>query len=62
MNDEFKRLSAIQPYTNIKFNLNKTLKDVPKREIKDRSLMMNKMRNCINEFKHDSASHSWSTF
>ena len=61
MNDEFKRLSAFKPYKNIKFNLDRTLKDVPKKEIKDRSLM-NTMRDCVNEFKRDGASHSWSTF
>jgi len=41
MDDEFKRLSAIKPYKNVKFNLDRTLKDVPKREINDRSLINN---------------------
>ena len=61
MDDEFKRLSAIKPYKNIKFNLDRTLKDVPKKKINDNSLM-NTIRNCVNEFKRDGASHSWSTF
>ena len=61
MNDEFKRLSAIKPYKNVKFNLDRTLKDVPKKKINDRSLM-NTIRNCVNEFKRDGASHTWSTF
>ena len=55
-------LSAIKPWKNVKFNINKNLKDVPKKEIKDRSLLMNTMRDCVNEFKRDGASHSWSTF
>ena len=32
-----------------------------KKEINDRSLI-NKMRECVNEFKRDGALHSWSTF
>jgi hypothetical protein len=31
MNEEFKRLSAIKPWKNIKFNLERTLIDVPKK-------------------------------
>jgi len=61
MDDELKRLSAIKPYKNIKFNLDRTLKDVPKRKIKDRRLM-NTIHNYVNEFKRDRASHIWSTF
>ena len=56
MNNEFKRLSAIKPYKNIKFNLDRTLKDVPKKKINDNSLM-NTICNCVNEFKRDGASH-----
>ena len=61
MTEEFERLSAIKPYKSVKFNLDRTLEDVPKEKINDRALI-NKIRDCINEFKHDGASHSWSTF
>ena len=61
MTEEFERLSAIKPFKNVKFNLDRTLENVPKRAITDRALK-NKIRDCINEFKHDGASHSWSTF
>ena len=54
-------LSAIEPYTSVKFNLDRTIKDTPKRKIGDRSLL-NTIRACVNEFKRDGASHSWSTF
>ena len=58
---EFERLSAIKPWKNVKFNLDRVLKDVSKRVINDRSLI-NKIRDCVNEFKCDEASRSWSTF
>ena len=47
--------------TKIKFNLDRTLKDVPKWAINDFSLIKT-IRDCAAEFKHDGASHSWSTF
>ena len=61
MTEEFERLSAIKPWKNVKFNLDRVLKDVPKAIINDTSLI-NKIRDCVNEFKRDGASHSWSTF
>ena len=36
--EEFKRLAAIKHYKNVKFNLDRTLKDMPKRAINDNSL------------------------
>ena len=61
MTEEFERLSAIKPYKSVKFNLDRAIEDVPKKKINDRALI-NKIRDCINEFKRDGASHSWSTF
>ena len=61
MDEEFKRLAEIEGYKNVKFNLDRTLKDVPKRAINDRTLL-NKIREGAIEFKRDGASHSWSTF
>ena len=58
---EFERLAAIKRYKNVKFNLDRTLKDVPKRAVTDKALL-NKIRECAAEFKHDGASHTWSTF
>ena len=57
MKEEFERLSAIKTFKNVKFNFDRVLKDVPKQAINDRSLI-NKIRDCINEFKRDGASHS----
>lgn len=61
MNEEFERLSAIKPWKNIKFNLDRTLENVPKENVDNRSLLK-KIRDCVNEFKQDGASHTWSTF
>jgi hypothetical protein len=58
---EFERLSAIKPSKNIKFNLDRPLKNNLKRAIADRSLI-NKIRDCAAEFKRDGASNTWSTF
>ena len=58
---EFERLSAIKPSKNVKFNLDRPLKNAIKKAITDRSLI-NKIRDCVDEFKRDGASHSWSTF
>ena len=58
---EFERLSAIKPWKNVKFNIDRVSKDVPKALIDDRNLI-NRIRDGVNEFKHDVASHSWSTF
>ena len=61
MNEEFKRLSAIKPRKNIKFNLDRTLEGVQKSRIGNRELIR-KIKECADEFKQDGASHTWSTF
>ena len=58
--EEFERLSAIKPYKNVKFNLDRTLK-MNKQAITDRALIQ-KIQECAVEFKRDGGSHSWFTF
>ena len=57
---EFKRLSKITPRKKVKFNLDRTLK-LPKWLVTNKELL-NKIKECIEEFKRDEASHAWSTF
>ena len=59
--EEFERLSAIKPWKNVKFNLDRVSLNVPKALINDIN-PISKIRDILNESKRDGASHSWSTF
>ena len=60
MKEELEKLSAIKPWKNVKFNLDRISK-TPKEFIVDKEIH-DKLRDGINELRHDGASHIWTTF
>ena len=60
MTEEFERLSKIKPWKNVKFNLDR-IANILKEFIVDREIR-DKIQEGIEEFRHDGASHIWTTF
>ena len=58
--EEFERLKAIKPRKNVKFNLDRIAK-TPKEFIVDKEIH-DKLRDGIDDFRRDGASHIWTTF
>ena len=60
MTDEFERLSKIKPWKNVQFNLDR-IANTPREFITNKEIY-NKIKEGIEEFRIDGASHIWTTF